>query len=95
MGRLQPRFALGVGMARPTKLHGALLVFGVLTVGCEVPPGPFVDVHDAMLQTYVHGVTDELAAKVLGEHAVPQLIELLHDPDFPRRDNVCCLFGAS
>jgi hypothetical protein len=38
--------------------------------------------------TYIHGMTDQLAAKEIGPEGVPALIELLADPDFPRRDNV-------
>jgi hypothetical protein len=43
---------------------------------------------DALLQTYVHGVTAEIAASEVGADNVPILLDLLHDPTFPRRDNV-------
>ena len=37
---------------------------------------------------YVHGMTREIALREAGPDAVPALIALLRDPDFPRRDNV-------
>ncbi len=43
---------------------------------------------EAMLGTYVHGVTPELAAELVGAAGVPTLVDLLEDPAFPRRDNV-------
>jgi hypothetical protein len=43
---------------------------------------------DAALETYVHGVTAEIAAERVGAAGVPVLHQLLSDPSFPRRDNV-------
>ena len=43
---------------------------------------------DAALQFYVHGVTPELAAELVGAEGVPTLHALLRDPAFPRRENV-------
>jgi hypothetical protein len=45
-------------------------------------------VRQAALITYFHGMTDEIAGNEAGVEAVPQLLELLEDPQFPRRDNV-------
>lgn len=45
-------------------------------------------VRNAALATYVHGMTPEIAEAEVGEAGVPALLELLSDPDFPRRDNV-------
>ena len=45
-------------------------------------------VTEAALQTYVHGMTAEIAEQEFGSGAVPVLLELLHDRRFPRRDNV-------
>jgi len=45
-------------------------------------------VRAAALVTYIHGMTDEIAAKEIGPEGVPALIELLADPEFARRDNV-------
>lgn len=40
------------------------------------------------LRTYWHGITAEIAQAEIGQGGVPTLLELLHDPNFPRRDNV-------
>ena len=45
-------------------------------------------VRRAALVTYFHGMTGEIAAREVGPAGVPVLLELLEDPDFPRRDNV-------
>ncbi|MFQ5700846.1 MAG: FG-GAP-like repeat-containing protein [Acidobacteriota bacterium] len=45
-------------------------------------------VYEAMLGLYVHGVTDELARQILSPGDVPYLLTLLHEPGFPRRDNI-------
>jgi hypothetical protein len=45
-------------------------------------------VREAALRTYFHGVTPEIAQDQVGPQGVPTLIQLLHDPTFPRRDNV-------
>ncbi len=50
------------------------------------PPGERV--RQAALATYLHGLTDEIAEREVGPDGVPHLLALLHDPDFPRRDNV-------
>jgi len=48
---------------------------------------------DAALVTYIHGMTDEIAAREFGPEAVPVLVDLLQDPYFPRRDNVVAVLG--
>ena len=50
-------------------------------------------VRDAALKTWVHGITAEVAAQEVGAEGVPFLIELLRDPEFPRRDNVVALLA--
>jgi predicted Zn-dependent protease len=45
-------------------------------------------VRDAATATYFHGMTREIAEREAGPIAVPELLELLRDPKFPRRDNV-------
>jgi len=45
-------------------------------------------VRQAALYTYVHGMTQEIADREVGPEGVPYLVELLRDPEFPRRDNV-------
>jgi hypothetical protein len=57
------------------------------------PPSSEEAVREAMLAIYVHGVTDELAREVLGPEAVPVLVQLLADPEFPRRDNLVAFLG--
>lgn len=47
-----------------------------------------VEIRDAMMATYIHGVDDELAVEVLSPEAIPVLRRLLLDPTFPRRDNI-------
>ncbi|MDP3938970.1 MAG: hypothetical protein Q8R92_12670 [Deltaproteobacteria bacterium] len=45
-------------------------------------------VREAALRDYIHGMTTEIAQAEVGPAGVPALIELLADPEFPRRDNV-------
>jgi len=45
-------------------------------------------VEAACLETYVEGMTDDLAAARVGTTGIPALLTLLADPSFPRRDNV-------
>jgi hypothetical protein len=45
-------------------------------------------VRQAALETYVHGMTDEIAIREVGVAGLPYLMQLLSDPQFPRRDNV-------
>jgi hypothetical protein len=47
----------------------------------------------AALQTYVHGITAEIASQEIGPDGVDDLLELLADPTFPRRDNVVAFLG--
>ena len=42
----------------------------------------------AVRGTWVHGVTDAIAEREVGEAGVPVLVRLLADPAFDRRDNV-------
>jgi hypothetical protein len=46
------------------------------------------EVRQAALTTWIHGITEEIAVREIGMDGVPVLLELLHDPTFPRRDNV-------
>lgn len=51
-------------------------------------------VKEAMLGIYVHGVTEELAARLLlTRDDVPILASLLREPSFPRRDNVAAFLA--
>lgn len=46
------------------------------------------DVRAAAFRTYVHGMTEEIAVREVGTTGIPDLLLLLDDPTFPRRDNV-------
>ena len=60
-----------------------------LFVSLPLPAAAVSDrVRDAATATYFHGMTREIAEREAGPEAVPELIALLGDPDFPRRDNV-------
>jgi hypothetical protein len=45
-------------------------------------------VRDASLRLYVHGMTQEIASAEVGPEGVPELLRLVSDREFPRRDNV-------
>lgn len=45
-------------------------------------------VRDAALRVYLHGMTAEVADQEVGRAGVRELLALLDDPAFPRRDNV-------
>jgi hypothetical protein len=45
-------------------------------------------VRQAAEVTYVHGMTDDIARSEVGEAGIPILLQLLFEPDLPRRDNV-------
>jgi hypothetical protein len=45
-------------------------------------------VRAAVERTYVHGMTDAIAAEEVGSEGIPVLLQLLFEPDLPRRDNV-------
>ena len=42
------------------------------------------DIRAAALTTYIHGMTSEIAHETIGVEGVPDLVELLVDPGFPR-----------
>jgi hypothetical protein len=71
-----------------------LAVVGLLmvTAGTMAQPAP-EDVRTEALKTWIHGITDELAQSRIGPQGVPELIGLLGDSSFPRRDNVVAYLG--
>jgi len=72
----------------PPALRIALLLGATsISLGQAAPPA-VSPVHEAALLTYVHGMTDELARQQVGEQGIPELLDLLLDPRFPRRDNI-------
>jgi hypothetical protein len=50
-------------------------------------------VREAAMAVYIHGMTMEIAQQEVGPEGVPVLLELLDDPDFPRRDNVVAMLA--
>ncbi len=69
---------------------GLLLLVPLLTTSVSRAEGETLEerVRTALLETYIHGVTPEIAEEKVGSAGVPVLIALLRDPAFPRRDNV-------
>lgn len=74
-----------------------LLAAAVTTAAAREPrtaaTGLETRVRRAALATYVHGMTDEIAAREVGPEGVPYLLRLLVEPVFPRRDNVVALLA--
>jgi len=79
LGRLFPLLPLACIAA--ATVHGSISAAGA-------DEGRAAVVREAMMGLYIHGVTEDLARDVLVLEDVPLLIELLHEPSFPRRDNV-------
>jgi hypothetical protein len=68
-----------------------LVTWAVVSVLCfqlVLADGLEERVRQAALVTHIHGITQEIAEREIGPEGVPVLLELLRDPDFPRRDNV-------
>jgi hypothetical protein len=60
-----------------------------LVSGLSPSPAKDAEPYDpALTATYFHGVTEEIARERVGAARVPELLRLLRDPDFPRRDNL-------
>jgi hypothetical protein len=73
-------------------LAAGLLLAPASMVRAEDDPGiassvSLEQIDRALLTTYWHGVTVEIAGQV-GPQAVPRILEHLRDPDYPRRDNL-------
>jgi len=45
-------------------------------------------IRQVALDTYVHGMTSDLANVLVGQKGMPVVRKMLHDPNFPRRDNL-------
>jgi hypothetical protein len=75
-------------------MRAAAAVGLVLSIAGAASPPPKADsarepeVREKMRALYFEGVTDELAHQILEPGDVAVLLELLHDREFPRRDNV-------
>jgi hypothetical protein len=77
------------GLRVPGVLVVLMFVAGTVAADAATPGGgPDAERYTALLQTYIHGVDDDLARDLLGTEALPLLRRLLADPSFPRRDNV-------
>src|SRR5262249_28181718 len=101
-GALWPAFAaISRAPVPATRTQGAPPVVQAAPANPGSPllaaPAPTADaaasVRSAMLRTYIHGVDDAPAEHVLGPDATPELLRLLADPSFPRRDNVVAFLG--
>src|SRR5262245_37974150 len=70
----------------------AMLVLAALLPGAlhaaASDAGLAARVREASLGLYVHGMTEEIALADVGREGAPELLALLADPAFPRRDNV-------
>jgi hypothetical protein len=56
-------------------------------------PGAQGSLREVLLRTHIHGITAEISHSQVGEAAVPELLRLLRDPAFPRRDNLVAHLG--
>jgi Dockerin type I domain len=56
--------------------------------GAGVPNPDEARVRAAALRVYLHGMTAEIADQEVGRRGIGELLRLLDDPAFPRRDNV-------
>ncbi len=65
-----------------------LAIVAVSTASLDADGPREARVRQALRGVYLHGVTDELAHELLGADDVDLLLRLLHDREFPRRDNV-------
>jgi len=87
-------------MVRRARLTVSLAVSAgllLVTVARAAAPttGSVDDLQSRMLRTYIHGVTDDVAAEVVKESDLPQLRRLLLEPNFPRRDNIVAFLAHS
>ncbi len=73
-----------------------LVLFAVTPVAAQTPArgGPRSGestrerVRRAALTTYFHGISEDIATREIGSDGWAELLALLAEPDFPRRDNV-------
>src|SRR5688572_4533570 len=70
----------------------ALILVSILalapTASRAADPAVEARVRRAVEVTYVHGMTDAIAEAEVGVEGIPVLLQLLFEPDLPRRDNV-------
>jgi hypothetical protein len=73
-------------------LAGLVLLTGPIALAdgaAPAEPEPSLEQIDrALLVTYFHGITAEIAHREAGVAAVPRILEHLADPSYPRRDNL-------
>lgn len=70
----------------PSPRLASLAAVAIFSLGLRAAAAD--SVRDAALRVYVHGMTQEIADAEVGRAGVPELLVLLEDPAFPRRDNV-------
>ncbi len=85
---IRPSRRLGPSWLRAAAIVATLALLGPGEPAAAVDDDRSAEWRDALLHTYVHGVTEPTARELLGREAVPYLHDLLTDASFPRRDNV-------
>ncbi|HEX6852085.1 MAG TPA: thrombospondin type 3 repeat-containing protein [Candidatus Polarisedimenticolaceae bacterium] len=56
-------------------------------------PKASAGVRETAERTWIHGMTGEIALREVGRDGVPELLRLLRDPSFTRRDNVVAMLA--
>jgi len=84
-----------MGPSRVLRILSILVLLVVTPAAAQTNPrrGPRDEtaaerVRAAALTTYFHGISEEIAIEAIGTDGWAELLPLLGDPDFPRRDNV-------
>jgi len=74
---------------------GSIALLGAIGLALTTAPAALASTRtrDAATATWVHGMTEQIALREVGTQGVPELLELLSDPGFPRRDNVVALLA--
>lgn len=75
-------------MTRPPSARRVLLTVAFVATAAAGMQASADGVREEMLRTWIHGVDDALAERVVGAEGIDELRALLLDPAFPRRDNV-------
>lgn len=72
----------------PRHIQVTLALCGVILLGTGVWAADDSPYDPALTATYIHGITEDIAREAVGAGHVPELLRLLRDPEFPRRDNL-------
>lgn len=74
--------------ARALRCAVSFLALSLAAIGAAPAATDVATVAGTLRTTWYHGITEEVAQREVGPDGVPALLELLADPDYPRRDNV-------